>query len=445
VEIPLETYRLPNGLFVTISEDHTAPIVAVNLWYHVGSANERPGLTGFAHLFEHMLFQGSAHVGANEHLELIQRAGGTINGSTWVDRTNYFETVPSNQLALALWLESDRMGQLLPAMTQHKLDTQRDVVKNERRWSMDNQPYGSWWEKLPELAFPPDHPFHHSLIGSMEDLSAASLDDVRSFFSTYYTPDNAVLTITGDVDVAETRRLVEEYFGPIPRGSGRPPLPSMDIAPRFSSPVRSVVPDDVRLPRLYLAFRIPVFGTDESYAASVAGAVLGLKQGSRLYQTLVRDKQVAAEATSFTMDLTKGADLLVVDVTARPGVDSDQLEREVGEEIDRLQSDLVTDDEIARALALVETDFTSALQSASDRADKLSQFATYFGDPGLLNIQLDKYRAVTPDRVNAFTREWLVKNNRASLLYVPRDGQESDEEEGGSATSSAAAGSGADR
>jgi zinc protease len=440
VQIPLETYRLPNGLFVTISEDHTAPIVAVNLWYHVGSANERPGRTGFAHLFEHMLFQGSAHVEANEHFELIQRAGGTLNGSTWLDRTNYFETVPSNQLALALWLESDRMGQLLPAMTQQKLDTQRDVVKNERRWSMDNQPYGTWWEKLPELAFPPDHPFHHSLIGSMEDLSAASLDDVRSFFSTYYTPDNAVLTITGDVDVAETRRLVEEYFGPIPRGTGRPPLPSMDVAPRFPAPVRMVVADDVRLPRLYLAFRIPVFGTDESYAASVAGAVLGLKQGSRLYQTLVRERQVAAEATASTFDLTKGADLLVIDVTAHPGVDSDRLEREVSQEIDRLQTDPVTDAEVARALALIETDFTATLQSASDRADKLSQFATYFGDPGLLNVQLEKYGAVTADRVNAFAREWLTKNNRASLLYVPRNGQASGETKSDSRTSLSGAG-----
>ncbi len=264
MHLPVETFRLANGLFVTVSEDHTAPIVAVNLWYHVGSANERAGRTGFAHLFEHMLFQGSAHVEANEHFELIARAGGTLNGSTWLDRTNYFETVPSNQLALALWLEADRMGQLLPAMTQQKLDTQRDVVKNERRWSVDNQPYGTWWEKLPALAFPSDHPFHHSLIGSMEDLSAASLDDVVAFFSTYYAPDNAVLSIAGDVDLAEARRLVEYYFGPIPRGGPRPPLPPMELPPRFGASRREVVADDVRLPRLYLAFRIPPFGTELS-------------------------------------------------------------------------------------------------------------------------------------------------------------------------------------
>jgi zinc protease len=190
VRIPAASYRLQNGLLVTLSEDHSTPIVAVNVWYHVGSANEPEGRTGFAHLFEHMLFQGSAHVEANEHFELIERAGGTVNGSTWLDRTNYFETLPSNQLALGLWLEADRMGALLPAMTQEKLDAQRDVVKNERRWSVDNQPYGTWWERLPALAFPSEHPFHHSLIGSFEDLSAASLDDVTQFFRTFYTPDN---------------------------------------------------------------------------------------------------------------------------------------------------------------------------------------------------------------------------------------------------------------
>src|SRR3954452_8984789 len=223
MRIPVETFRLSNGLRVTLSPDHAAPIVAVNVWYHVGSANKREGRTGFAHLFEHMLFQGSADVAANEHFELVQRAGGTLNGSTWLDRTNYFETVPSNQLELALWLEANRMGYLLPAMTQEKLDTQRDVVKNERRWSVDNQPYGTWWERVPALAFPEGHPFHHSLIGSMDDLDDASLEDIEQFFRTYYTPDNAVLSITGDFDPAEARALVIKYFGSIAPGRGKPP------------------------------------------------------------------------------------------------------------------------------------------------------------------------------------------------------------------------------
>ena len=421
MEIPIETFTLPNGLRVVLSEDHTAPLVAVNLWYHVGSANERPGRTGFAHLFEHMLFQGSESVGANEHFELIQRAGGTLNGSTWLDRTNYFETVPSNQLELALWLEANRMGYLLPAMTQQKLDTQRDVVQNERRWSMDNQPYGSWWEKLPALCFPMDHPFHHSLIGSMADLDAASLDDIAHFFTTYYTPDNAVLSIAGDFDAAAARAMVERQFGPIPRGSGKPPLPDMQVPPTFGETLREVVPDDVMLPRLFLAFRSPVFGSAAYYAASVTGAILGLRKGSRLHRALVREQQVAAEAQAFTYDLTKGSDLLVVDVTGRPETSTEALERAVKTEIDRLLRDGVTQAEVDRAVALIETDLIVALQSAGDRADRLSMFTTYFSDPQLVNVQADRYRAVTADQVNAFARERLVPENRASLLYVPRD------------------------
>ena len=420
MRIPIETFRLSNGLSVTLSEDHTAPIVAVNLWYHVGSANERDGRTGFAHLFEHMLFQGSADVGANEHFELIQRAGGTLNGSTWLDRTNYFETVPSNQLELVLWLEANRMGWLLPAMTQQKLDTQRDVVKNERRWSVDNQPYGTWWERLPALVFPDTHPFHHSLIGSMSDLDAASLDDIKHFFSTYYTPDNAVLSIAGDFDKAQVKSLVDKYFGAIPAGSARPPLPDMTVPPTFGGWKRVVVQDDVMLPRLFLAFRSPAFGTKQYYAASICSAILGLRKGSRLYRRLVRERQVAAEAQAFTYDLTKGSDLLVIDVTARPGLSPEALETEVAHEVDLLVRDGVTEDEVARAIALVQTEFVAAMQSAGDRADRLSMFATYFKNPELVNEQVQKYEAVTAADVNEFVRDRLGEDNRASLLFVPR-------------------------
>ena len=421
MRIPIETTRLPNGLFVTLSEDHTAPIVAVNLWYHVGSANERPGRTGFAHLFEHMLFQGSADVEANEHFELIQRAGGTLNGSTWLERTNYFETIPSNQLELALWLEANRMGKLLPAMTQQKLDTQREVVMNERRWTMDNQPYGTWLEKLPALCFPPEHPFHHSLIGSMEDLAAASLDDVAQFFATYYTPDNAVLSVAGDFEQSTALRLIERHFGGIQRGTGRPPLPDMSLPPQFGQWKREVSPDEIMLPRLFLAFRSPAFGTEAYYAASVCGAVLGLRNGSRLRRRLVRERQVAAEATAFTFDLSKGCDLLVVDVTARPGVAAEQLEHEVAYEIDSVLRDGIDTAEVERAIALVQTSFISSMQQAGERADRLSMFATYFGNPALVNEEVQRYQAVTPDDVNDFARERLGENNRASLLYVPRD------------------------
>ncbi len=426
MRIPIETFRLDNGLFVTLSEDHTAPIVAVNLWYHVGSANEKAGRTGFAHLFEHMLFQGSAHVGSNEHFELIQRAGGTLNGSTWLERTNYFETIPSNELALALWLEADRMGELLPAMTQEKLDTQRDVVKNERRWAVDNQPYGTMLEKMQELVFPASHPFQHSLIGSMEDLTAASLDDVAQFFSTYYTPDNAVLSIAGDFDPAEARRLVSDYFGPIPMGKGKPPLAPMDLPPVFGKRLREVVQDNVSLPRLFMAFRSPVFGSEKYYAASVASAILGLRKGSRLHRSLVRERQIAADTSAFTFDLAKGTDLLVVDVTARPETGLAQLEEEVEREIDLLSQEGVTEPEVTRAVSLIETDLVASLQSAGERADRLSMFATYFNQPELINEQADRYRQVTTQRVNDLISERFGQNNRASLLYVPKEGVESE-------------------
>ena len=421
MRIPIETLTLDNGLRVVLSEDHTAPIVAVNLWYHVGSGNERAGRTGFAHLFEHMLFQGSEHVAANEHFELVARAGGTLNGSTWLDRTNYYETVPSNQLALALWLEADRMGALLPGMTQEKLDTQREVVKNERRWTVDNQPYGSWWEKLPALAYPPEHPFHHSLIGSFEDLDAASLADVSEFFSTYYTPDNAVITLAGDFERGEAVSLIERFFGAIPRGAGKPPLAETALPPVFGAPLRQVVQDNVSLPRLYLAFRSPPFGSPEHYVASMCATILGTRKTSRLQRSLIREKRIAAEASAFTFDLAKGADLLVLDVLALPGVSADTLESAVIEEVEKIHRDGVTDEEVARAIALIETGWTLSMESATDRADKLSMFATYFDDPGLVNEQPAKYRAVTSADVTRFARERLGADNRATLLYVPAE------------------------
>jgi zinc protease len=421
MHIPVESYHLPNGLHVVLSEDHTAPIVAVNLWYHVGSANERLERTGFAHLFEHMLFQGSANVEANEHFELVQRAGGTLNGSTWLDRTNYYETMPSHQLALALWLEADRMGRMLPAMTQHKLDTQRDVVKNERRWSVDNQPYGTWWERLPALAFPESHPFHHSLIGSMEHLSDASLEDVADFFRTYYTPDNAVLTVAGDFDRTEAMQWIADYFGPIPRGGDRPPLRDMSVPPVRGNSYREVVPDAVALPRLFVACRTPVFGTDGYYAASLAAAVLGLRTGCRLEQSLVRGQRVASQASAFTYDLAKGSDLLIVDVTAHPDVTPEQLETAVLAELDRLHREGVSESEVQRARALIETSFVTSMQSAAERADQLSRFATYFGDATLVNTQVARYQATSAADVSVLARERLGPDNRVLLLFVPAE------------------------
>src|ERR1700693_2664568 len=256
------------------------------------------------------------------------------------------------------------MGELLPAMTQTKLDTQRDVVKNERRWSVDNQPYGTFLEKLQELVFPLSHPFHHSLIGSMDDLSAASLDDVAQFFATYYTPDNAVLSIAGDFESSEARKMVNEYFGPIPRGKKKPSLPPMDLPLVFGKHLRGLVYDSVSLPRLFMAFRSPVFGSEAYYAASITSAVLGLRRGRRLHRSLVRERQVAADASAFTFDLAKGTDLLVVDVTARPETSATQLEEEVEREIDHLYHEGVSKSEVQRATSLIETDLAASLQSA---------------------------------------------------------------------------------
>jgi predicted Zn-dependent peptidase len=309
-------------------------------------------------------------------------------------------------------------------MTQQKLDTQRDVVKNERRWSVDNQPYGTWWERLPALVFSEEHPFHHSLIGSMTDLDAASLEDIKHFFATYYTPDNAVLSIAGDFDLAETRALVTKYFGLIPAGKGKPPLPDMTVPATFGGWKRTVVEDDVMLPRLFLAFRSPAFGTEQYYASSICSAILGLRKGSRLYRRLVRERQIAAEAQAFTYDLTKGSDLLVIDVTARPSLSPEMLEQEVADEVDQLVRDGVTDAEVARAVALVQTEFVAAMQSAGDRADRLSLFATYFKNPELVNEQVQRYEAVTAADVNRFVHERLGEDNRASLLYVPRRSSE---------------------
>jgi predicted Zn-dependent peptidase len=255
----------------------------------------------------------------------------------------------------------------------------------------------------------------------MEDLGEASLEDIAQFFATYYTPDNAVLSIAGDFDPAEARALVEQYFGGIPRGGGKPPLPPMDLPAKFGDWRREVVPDAVMLPRLFLAFRAPVFGSDAHYVATVLAAILGTGKGSRFERTLVRDREIASEASAFTFDLAKGADLLIADVTARPGVSTETLEREVTHEIDRIRAGGVSAEEVERAVALLETALVSALQSAGDRADKLSMFATYFGDPSLVNEQTERYQRVTVEQVNALARDLLGEDNRASLLYVPAE------------------------
>jgi predicted Zn-dependent peptidase len=418
IEIPFEEYRLENGLRVILSRDTAAPVVAVNLWYNVGSKNERPGRTGFAHLFEHMMFQGSAHVPENGHFALIEQAGGSLNGSTWLDRTNYFETLPAHYLELGLWLEADRLGWLLPAMTQQKLDNQRDVVKNERRWRVDNQPYGDWDERIQAQVYPADHPYHHSVIGSMEDLDAASLEDVEEFFRTYYAPNNAVLTLCGAFDPTEARALVERYFGEIPAGPPVPPLPGQPVVPAtLGGEVREVVEQDISLSRLYLTYRIPPYGADEFYAAAVAAQILAWGKASRLYRTLIREQRLAQDVVAYAFPIVAGASMLVLWATARPGTAPDSLEAALLREIEGLRE--VSATEVERALNLIEARRLIDLQRVDERADQLSMYATLFDDPGRINTEIDRFRAVPPEAVRDFPNRYLGADNRAVLLYVP--------------------------
>jgi zinc protease len=422
--IPIDRRQLPNGLRVILSRDDRAPIVAVNLWYDVGSRHEKPGKTGFAHLFEHMMFQGSANVAKGEHFDLVQGAGGTLNATTWLDRTNYFETMPSHELELALWLESDRLGGLLPAMTQEKLDNQRDVVKNERRWSVDNQPYGTWDEKLQELLFPDAHPYHHSTIGSMEDLDAASLDDVREFFAAHYAPNNAVLTIAGDFEPEAALKMVEKHFGPIPANPAIPEAPSTAVDPIIGAEVRQELPDRVPLPRIYAAYRMPVFGSEGFNALEVAVDLLGSGRASRLYRALVREQQVAQDVTTFAFPVIGGAAIFTIWVTARPGIGHEALEAALWTEVDRLSADGPTDDELERVRNLHGAGVEASLERMSERADRLSMYACLFDEPERINTEVSRYEAVDAGRVREAMNASLREDNRVVLTYIPAESAE---------------------
>jgi zinc protease len=411
--------RLPNGLRLIVAEDHLAPVVAINVWYDVGSKHEQPGKTGFAHLFEHVMFQGSRHVAKAEHIALVQAAGGTMNGTTWLDRTNYFETLPAHQLDLGLWLEADRMATLLDALSQENLDNQREVVKNEKRWSYDNRPYGSWQEKLQAHLFPPEHPYHHSTIGSMEDLDAASLDDVKAFFQTYYAPNNAVLSVVGDVDTAAVRASVERFFGGIPANPSIPPLADLSLPPTLGREIREVVKDRVPLPRIYVGFRAPVFGDARLDALEVAGQILAGGKGSRLHRRLVRDERIAQDVALFALGFIGGASVATGWATVRPGISVDRVEAALHEEIERLAVEPVTEDELVRAKALIEADELGAVQRVEERADRLSMYATLFDRPGLINEMLGRYLAVTPDAIREAAAATFRPDNRLVLTYLP--------------------------
>ncbi len=420
LDFPIEQHRLVNGLRVNLSRDSTVPVVGVNLWYGVGSRNERVGKTGFAHLFEHMMFQGSEHVAKNAHFELIERAGGTLNASTWFDRTNYFDTVPSHFLELALWLESDRMGWMLPAMTQEKLDNQRDVVMNEKRQRYDNQPYGDWDEWIQTMVFPSAHPYAHTVIGSMEDIEAATLEDVSAFFRTFYLPNNCVLTLCGDFDSERALESIERFFGGIARGEDPPELPGeVGIAPTLEEPVRREIEAEVPLPRVIMAMRVPTMGSEGFHAAEMAGSVLGTGRSSRLYRGLVRDRRVAKDVMCFVFPLTTGASMMLVWATGVPGVEPEQLEAALAEELAGMAA--VSEEDVARAVAVNTARFVQGLQAVGQRADVISAFDLLLDDPHRINTEMDRLARVTPGQVREFAGSFLTEQNRATLVYVPKE------------------------
>jgi zinc protease len=421
LDLQFQRHTLDNGLRVILHRDPRLPLVTVNLWYHVGSNNERPGRTGFAHLFEHMLFQGSQHVPTNDHFRLIQQVGGVANGSTWYDRTNYYETLPSHQLELGLWLESDRMGFLLPALTQENLDTQRDVVMNERRQRIENQPYGRAGERLHEMLYPGDHPYHWPVIGYMEDIAAATLEEVRTFFRTYYTPNNAVLTLAGDFDPDDALAKVERWFGEIPPG---PPLPAVHV-PSISlgGEQRETREDDVRLPRVYLGFRAPAYGQRGWYAADLLAASLSGGKSSRLFQDLVYDRQIAQDVGVYISPYEEVATFMLIS-SARPGVPVETLEKALLEHLDRAATELPAPEDLERARNRMLTEYYTALQKLDNRADLFSQFTTFFDNPGGIEWEIEQYQEIEGRDLLDFASQHLVESERVVLTFVPRGGQE---------------------
>lgn len=417
--LEFEKYTLSNGLEVILSEDHRLPLVAVDVWYHVGPANEAAGRTGFAHLFEHMMFQGSKHVPGDNHFKLLEAAGGSgLNGTTSFDRTNYFETLPVNQLELGLWLESDRMGYLLDTVDQAKLANQQDVVRNERRQSVENAPYGMVQEELFHQLFPKGHPYYASVIGSHADIQAAKLDDVKGFFKQYYAPNNASLAIVGDIDKAKTKALVEKYFGTIKRG---PDVPKVTVqTPAITAERRAVVTDRVDLPRVYMAWITPPFFKPGDAEADLAATALGGGKSSRLYKKLVYEKQIAQDVTAFQFSLTLGSTFQII-ATARPGHKAEELEAAINEELEAFRQTGPDAREVERARNTFETQLLQGLEvlgGFGGVADTLNMFNHYLGDPAYLPKYIDDHRRVTPADIKTFAQSYLQTKSRVVVFGV---------------------------
>ncbi|MEM1177163.1 MAG: pitrilysin family protein [Acidobacteriota bacterium] len=419
LHFPISRHRLGNGLQIVLQPDRSVPLVAVNLWYHVGSKNESPGKTGFAHLFEHLLFQGSANVGTNDHFRLVQKAGGVANGSTWYDRTNYFETLPSHQLELGLWLESDRMGYFLPAITSEKLENQRQVVMNERRQRVDNQPYGRAVESLYEALFPVDHPYRWPVIGYMEDIEAATLDMVEDFFATYYTPSNAVLTLAGDFDEDEALRLIGRYFAEIDAGGPieRPQIEAISL----DGEQRRELTDHVKVPRIYSSYHAPRYGDDSWYAAQLLARVLSGGKSSVLYDDLVVNRRLAQDVGAYILPTECTATFSVV-ATAKPDADPAELDRALLDHLDRVAQESVPQDALDRARNGLVAAHYHELQGVAERADMISQFTTYFDAPEQAAGKIDRIQQLGRDDLQAFAQSYLANHQRAVVTVLPEKG-----------------------
>jgi zinc protease len=414
--VPVETYRLDNGLTVILSRDTRLPVVATEVRYLVGSSYERAGRSGFAHLFEHLMFQGSQHMD-DEYFKPFEPVGGEVNGTTNTDRTNFFERIPENYLQLALFMESDRMQYLLPAMTQAKLDNQRDVVKNERRQRYENAPYGMVWIYLHDMMYPETHPYHHTPIGSHEDLTAASLDDVKGFFAQYYVPANAILTISGDFDAEQAKKWVAAYFGSIPAGERakqpEPPMPQMTSVVK-----RSEVDPKVSLPRIYLAWHSPPFLKPGDAAMDVLATILTDGKTSRLYKPLVYEKKVAKDVAAFQMSMELGS-LFVVQVTAAPGKSVDELWTALDQSLKEALATPPTDDELTRAVNGWRKSFYGRVESVLSRAQMLSTYFDITGQADYLAEDLNRYTSLTPAAIHAEAQKWLRPDAYGRLDIVP--------------------------
>jgi zinc protease len=416
-ELKFQKYKLDNGLEVILSEDHRLPLVAVNLWYHVGALNETAGRTGFAHLFEHMMFEGSKHVPGSSHAKYLESAGTSdFNGTTSFDRTNYYETLPSNQLELALWLESDRMGYLPDKLDQANLSNQQDVVRNERRQSDENAPYGIVQEAVYHQLFPKDHPYYPMVIGSHADIQAAKLEDVRNFFKLYYAPNNASLVIVGDFEPAKARQLVEEYFGPLKSGSEIPRVKV--VTPPITAERKKVVEDNVQLPRVYLAWLTsPIYKPGDA-EADIAANTLGGGKSSRLYKKLVYEKQLALDVEAYQQSMSLNS-VFQIQATARPGVKPEDLEKAMNEEIEAFRTSGPTREELERARNGIETRAISGLEILNGVADLLNSYNHYLGTPDFLAGDFARYESATRESVIAFAKEQLGSNQRVVVYGVP--------------------------